>query len=181
MENTSTSMKEVRAYVASRAKQAAAWARLDAELGKAADLDRVLASRQSEVEQCEALARKARDEADAANKQAAKTMADARHKADEVIADAKKTQADAEKRAADVDAILADARQKASRIVDEGRGVGKRLAEELDGEIPKLRAKIKALRAEETRTSNAAAALEQRAAKAEARLAELRADLAKIA
>jgi colicin import membrane protein len=175
------SMKEVRALVKAKAKEAEAWARLDEELGQAIDLDRVLASRQAEVKQCEEMAAKERLAARDAAVQVNQLLAAAKTAAERVKADAEKTKADAERRAAAVDAILADARAKAGSIVDQGRVAGKELAEKLNGDIPKLQATLKAMRDEETRIANAVAALEQRAAKAEARLAELRADLAKIA
>lgn len=167
------SMKEVRAYVKRKANEAAAWQRLDAELGKYADLDRILASRQAEVDSLNDKIAKGNDALVAANQEAGAVVERARVQAEEIIHHANKSKADAEKRAASVDAILADARTEADRIVGRGRVEGEKLAKELEGRIPKAQAALKSLDDEKTRIANAVAALETRRDKAESDLASI--------
>jgi hypothetical protein len=164
----------VRKLIRSEAQRAEAYQILDAMLGDAAEINKLVVEKQGELDRLTAAVADARAGGEKALAERDAIIAAAQAKADGIIAAANEqdARANADRQAAEHE--LANARQKAAALVEQGRADAATAAQDADGRLGELRAEIEAAETTLASIASETAAAEAKRDTAEARLAEIR-------
>ena len=125
-------LKELRSFVRSRAKEAPIWMALDEAMDEAGEISRLTLARQSDLLILNDEVRGARDAVNAARATAARVTENARDTAEATIKDADRQHAKGEALIRDGEAIVTQARAEATKIIDAAKVEAARVTRLID-------------------------------------------------